>query len=194
MTEQIYAFGSTDLQVQFWYGLEKENSIICPVARFNAVKTVTGEIDGIFELGTILYNDYEYDVFEDREDLSNVIGSSEMDIVVFPKKCIQPLMRCDGVRITSKNLNIVAPSNPVYIQYLFSNRSDWELHKVELPKRSAFNPDPLYRMARALDDIKKSLEVSGERNSSDNITMSVEEYTDLKLNGKVPKRYANFEE
>ena len=192
----IYAFGSGDMRVQFWYGDQKEISIVVHLSRFVCENLEDGSSYGVFEIGTVMY-DEEQDIFEKREDGNPLnradLSSSEIDISVFPKKWIlNPLIKCEGVRIRSKSMSFCA-SGVVHTQYCFSNRPDWKDHTMVLPEPDASdrNADPLYRIARALEGIQKTLDVPKSRvkTSMDDVTLSVEEYTDLRLNGKVPERY-----
>jgi hypothetical protein len=200
MTKSIYAFSSGDVQVQFWYGDQKESSIIIPLRGFICEKNLNGSIYGTFEIGTGMYDSERISIKDSADDptadmVENELSSCDMDIVVFPKKFLGTLVRCNNVRIKSKQVIIANVPSTIIMRYYFSNRPDWEDHKLEIPEdKSNINPDPFYRIARALEDIKKVLGDKSEVNSVDDIIMSVEEYTELILNGKVPKRYQHIED
>jgi hypothetical protein len=196
MTSELYAFGSADIRVQFWFGMTKDgfgnvqrdDSKIVPVRRVICETNRDGSCYGIFELGTAVY-DGKNDVFD------NIELTSDMDIVIFPKKFVlDPLIKCENVRITRKQLEISAPSSTVYCKYYFSNRPDWKDHNLELPKESYNSSlDPLYRIARAVEDLKKSVVESNKKSldssfSDDNLVLTVEEFTDWKLNGIDPRK------
>jgi hypothetical protein len=95
--------------------------------------------------------------------------------------------------IDQKRIVICTPqSGVVHTQYYFSNYSvDWEKDNLELPEhivKPAFNPDPLFKIARGLEGIKKVMLDREERMDSDNDNiLTVEEFTKFMLkSGVVP--------
>lgn len=186
MTQQEqYVFNSGEIRLQLWYGPQKESSVIFTPKRFVADKNSDGTILGKFEIGTAIYEN-SCDIFEKEIDNINPFFDDTFDIVVYPKKFVlDPLIRLDDVFLVNKSISIPGGNSQVTLQYTFSNVEDWQDLPEPIFPLESFNPDPLYRIARAIEALKPELK---EVFPTD-FVLTVEEYTNFKLNGVLPERY-----
>ncbi len=176
--KHIKAFGSSDVIVTFETNMD---TFTVPARRFVCESHSDGSVYGIFELATELYDD-QINVFDNMlstlSDGMNIVVSQRGD--KSSKEAIEPLIFCEECDIVKKNINIVA-GDVVTTQYYFSNQSDWETHIISLPEtKKTFNPDPLYRIARAIEDLNRQLATREyDEMDVDNRVFTVEELTSI---------------
>lgn len=200
MPSKLYAYRSEDVHIQVWYGPEKESSLIIPCRRFIMDNDVGSEYSrGAFELSTMIFEGDkpgDIDIFESIDTSKNPI-----DIVVFPKKSVLQFIRCNDVIIYRKTVSGTLSGTVNTVYHFSTSPEEEEYNSIELPN-IPFNPDPIYRIARAFESFNENelkrlnnvpCDNSDVHNDSD-IWFTVEEYCDLIKNGNVPLRYQNIED
>lgn len=192
MTKELnlYTFNSGDIRLQIFCGEgdQKEESVAIPVNRLEIKADLTdGMTDGILEIGTAIY-DKDKDFFDTNDP---------MDFFIYPKKWTvkDPIIGCYDIRIKCKK--VLTSLGTVFTQYTFSNRPDdgWKVHRQSLPDNQTTYENAVWRMVRALEGIQKTLNNPyGSVNPLfvGDITLTIEEYTDLVLNGNLPARYRDI--
>ena len=191
----IFAFSSGDVLITLF--LDDNTDMVVPAKRFVCETFPNGDAYGIMEIGTDIYDDNEIEIL-DESKLSGILNDCrEMDIVVATKPmksrtlASKEITSCKKCTFIMKRTSIAFP-NTVTNAYYFSNIPGKFNFDLELPKPEvSLNPDPLYRIARALEDIKKLKAESEDDKKQDDVVLTIEEYTALLLDGKVPKRYAD---
>lgn len=194
MKGTVYALGQGDVTVSF--DIDDEVLII-PVRKIACSIRPNGDVYGVFQLGTDAYHEGK-NIFNDilsEERIINIrIASRTKDV----KPWEDSIIYCEGCTLLDKTVSC-GGMGTVLSQYTFTNVEEWDGPIPTLPEdeeriRDLLNPDPLYRIARALEDIKRSASSVADRasTSTDELVLTVEELRDLMLRGEAPEVHTNM--
>jgi hypothetical protein len=190
MKGTVYALGQGDVTVSFDM---KDEVLIIPVRKIACSIRPNGDVYGIFELGTDAYYEGK-NIFNDilsEEQVINIrIAAHTQEL----KPWGDPIIYCEGCTLLDKTVSFGGCMGAILSRYSFTNVTEWDGPIPTLPEdtdniRDLLNPDPLYRIARALEDIKKSASSVADRavTSTDELVLTVEELRDLMLRGIAPE-------
>ena len=197
MKKELFAFSPGDVVASFEFAsidtnqddvsdFQDSDIVFVPLYRFVCEQYDDGASYGIFEIATAMYEDH-IDIFNDifKNDISFNIRIAPRLAVTKPVD-IDPIGYYTECYIDKKVVSI--PNNGIITtKYYFSNCDGFEEHILELPPiERDYSIDPLYRIARALENIKKLMDEKAEKKDDHEVVMTIEEFTKLMLDGKNP--------
>jgi hypothetical protein len=173
----IHAYGPNDVVVHFT--LSDESTIEVPLRRFSAIADSTGNIDGVFEVSSIVTGNI-------GENLIEIIDEPKITISITQRDEPIILFSYPNCTLHKEHLNIPKFNSGIMeTTYNFSNRSDWQDHLVELPPEPLPNlidyRDALFRIARGIEKLAKP--------DDNEVVMSIEEYREFLKCKDIKKKY-----
>jgi len=201
---EIFTYNLSDVILNVTSIGDRSCTIQIPASQAVIETTADGTARGCIELDAMsLYStslESVFDVLKDnaRFGIEVLPGLSKAG----PAIC-EPLATCNQCKITAIKVIAHGQPNPgIRVRYCFSNSDNLDETLPDIPDNTQKIPkelfDSLFRIARALEDIKRSMSKLGDMATnlnqfyeSPDMELTVDEFQRLKLYGILPEKYYN---